>query len=132
MYIYDDFVVYPTKNGNFKVEMYSNDENAKTIVRINRKEIEVYEDINVDPEMIAILIAIIKFMRMDSFKVDRDVLEGFVEDITISKNFKRKVTCLLETWSIEYLIEMLESMKYSEMVDMFNLETSELFSYLNI
>lgn len=132
MYIYDDFVVYTTKNGNFKVEMYSNDENAKTIVRINRKEIEVYEDINVDPEMIAILIAIIKFMRMDSFKVDRDVLEGFVEDITISKNFKRKVTCLLETWSIEYLIEMLESMKYSEMVDMFNLETSELFSYLNI
>ena len=132
MYIYDDFVVYTTKNGNFKVEMYSNDENAKTIVRINRKEIEVYEDINVDPEMIAILIAIIKFMRMDSFKVDRDVLEGFVEDITISKNFKRKVTCLLETWSIEYLIEMLESMKYSEMVDMFNLETSELFSYINI
>ena len=132
MYIYDDFVVYTTKNGNFKVEMYSNDENAKTIVRINRKEIEVYKDINVDPEMIAILIAIIKFMRMDSFKVDRDVLEGFVEDITISKNFKRKVTCLLETWSIEYLIEMLESMKYSEMVDMFNLETSELFSYLNI
>ena len=132
MYIYDDFVVYTTKNGNFKVEMYSNDENAKTIVRINRKEIEVYEDINVDPEMIAILIAIIKFMRMDSFKVDRDVLEGFVEDITISKNFKRKVTCLLETWSIEYLIEMLESMKYSEMVDMFNLETSEFFSYLNI
>ena len=132
MYIYDDFVVYTTKNGNFKVEMYSNDENAKTIVRINRKEIEVYEDINVDPEMIAILIAIIKFMRMDSFKVDRDVLEGFVEDITISKNFKRKVTCLLETWSIEYLIEMLESMKYSEMVDMFNLETSELLRYINI
>ena len=132
MYIYDDFVVYTTKNGNFKVEMYSNDGNTKTIVRINRKEIEVYEDINVDPEMIAILIAIIKFMRMDSFKVDRDALEGFVADITISKNFKRKVTCLLKTWSIEYLIEMLENMKYSEMVEMFNLETSDLSNYLNI
>lgn len=126
MYIYDDFVVNITEQGNFKVEMYSNDEDTRTTVRISRKEIEVYESSNVDPEMIAIFVAIIKFMRMNSFKVVKDEFEGVEKDITLSENFKRKFSQLLKTCSIEYLIEMLKGMKYSEMVEMFELDVPDI------
>mgnify|MGYP004523938171 CR=1 FL=1 len=132
MYIYDDFVVNTTEQGNFKVEMYSDDLNTKTTVRISRKEIEAYESSNVDSEMIAIFVAIIRLMRMDSFKVNKDEFEGFVKDITLSRDFKTKFLHLLRTCSIEYLIEMIKDMKYSEMVYMFDLEISELIQYLNI
>ena len=117
---------YITEQGNFKVEMYSNDEDTRTTVRISRKEIEVYESSNVDPEMIAIFVAIIKFMRMNSFKVVKDEFEGVEKDITLSENFKRKFSQLLKTYSIEYLIEMLKGMKYSEMVEMFELDVSDI------
>lgn len=132
MYIYNDFVVNTTEQGNFKVEMYSNDEDTRTTVRISRAEIEVYENSNVDLEMIAIFVAIIRFMRIDSFKANKDESEGFVRDITLSKNFKRKFSYLLKTWSIEYLIEMLKDMKYSEMIEMFELEIPSITKYLNL
>lgn len=132
MYIYDDFVVNTTKHGNFKVEMYSDDEDTRTTVRISRKEIEFYESSNVDPEMIVISVAIIKFMRMNSFKVIKDEFEGVEKDITLSENFKRKFLQLLKTGSIEYLIEKFKDMKYSEMTKIFKMDVSDIKGYLNI
>ena len=132
MYIYDDFVVNTTKHDNFKVEMYFDDEDTRTTVRISRKEIEFYESSNVDPEMIVIFVAIIKFMRMNSFKVIKDEFEGVEKDITLSENFKRKLLQLLKTVSIEYLIEKFKDMKYSEMIKMFKMDFSDIKGYLNI
>ena len=112
--------------------MYSDDEDTRTTVRISRKEIEFYESSKVDPEMIVIFVAIIKFMRMNSFKVIKDEFEGVEKDITLSENFKRKFLQLLKTGSIEYLIEKFKDMKYSEMTKMFKMDVSDIKGYLNI
>lgn len=129
MYIYGDFVVDKTRKGNFKVVMYSSDEDARTIVRISRDEVEELLSDNIDDEMIAILIAIIRFMRIYSFKENSN--EEFVADITKTKKFKRKLLSVLDVCSIEHLIETFEDVKYSEIVEVFDKRASEIIEYIS-
>ena len=127
MYIYDNFVVNTTDRDNFKVEMYSDDEYAKTTIIISRKEIEGLVNSNVDCEMIAILIAIIRYQRAYAFKNDG---QDVTKDITLTKTFKTKMLVVLENYSIEYLIEIFKDMKYSSVMGIFDRPTAEILVYL--
>ncbi len=128
MYIYDNFVVNTTDMGNFKVEMHADDEYAKTTIIISRKEIEgLVNNSNVDCEMIAILIAIIRYQRAYAFKNDG---QDTTKDITLTETFKTKMLVVLENYSIEYLIEIFKDMKYSSVMGIFYRPTAELLDYL--
>lgn len=123
MCIYENFVVNETEKGNYEVVIYSNDEELKKVIRINRNEVKrVLGDTN--DEMLIILMGVIKLRRIYSFKKNSN--NGFVKDITKTKDFKRNVLDILNVCSIEYLIERLSKMKYSEIITLFEMNPKDI------
>ena len=67
LYIYENYVVKTAKGGNFEVTLNFGDEDSEAKVIVN-KDIEKFVNENAEIEMVAIIIAIIKFARIYSRK----------------------------------------------------------------
>lgn len=129
MYIYENYVVSTTENGNFEVILNFGDEDSEATIRLNKSEVEKFVNENLRPEMVAIIIAIIKFARIFSCKVDENGRAS--KDITKLDTFKYRFDNVLNAFSFEYLEEKFNGLKYSDIVTMFDWDIPTIIDYLS-
>ena len=128
MYIYENYVVKTAKGGNFEVTLNFGDEDSEAKVIVN-KDIEKFVNENAEIEMVAIIIAIIKFARIYSRK--EDGREKIGKDITRTEEFETKFLKVINTFPFEYLEEKFNGLKYSEILTIFNWDVPSIIEYFN-
>lgn len=128
LYIYEDYVVKTAKGGNFEVTLNFGDEDSEAKVIVN-KDIEKFVNENAEIEMVAIIIAIIKFARIYSRK--EDGREKIGKDITSTEEFETKFLKVINTFPFEYLEEKFNGLKYSEILTIFNWDVPSIIKYFN-
>ncbi len=128
LYIYENYVVKTAKGGNFEVTLNFGDEDSEAKVIVN-KDIEKFVNENAEIEMVAIIIAIIKFARIYSRK--EDGREKIGKDITRTEEFETKFLKVINTFPFEYLEEKFNGLKYSEILTIFNWDVPSIIEYFN-
>ncbi len=128
LYIYENYVVKTAKGGNFEVTLNFGDEDSEAKVIVN-KDIEKFVNENAEIEMVAIIIAIIKFARIYSRK--EDGREKIGKDITSTEEFETKFLKVINTFPFEYLEEKFNGLKYSEILTIFNWDVPSIIEYFN-
>lgn len=128
LYIYENYVVKTAKGGNFEVTLNFGDEDSEAKVIVN-KDIEKFVNENAEIEMVAIIIAIIKFARIYSRK--EDGREKIGKDITRTEEFETKFLKVINTFPFEYLEEKFNGLKYSEILTIFNWDVPTIIEYFN-
>ena len=128
LYIYENYVVKTAKGGNFEVTLNFGDEDSEAKVIVN-KDIEKFVSENAEIEMVAIIIAIIKFARIYSRK--EDGREKIGKDITRTEEFETKFLKVINTFPFEYLEEKFNGLKYSEILTIFNWDVPSIIEYFN-
>lgn len=128
LYIYENYVVKTAKGGNFEVTLNFGDEDSEAKVIVN-KDIEKFVNENAEIEMVAIIIAIIKFARIYSRK--EDGREKIGKDITSTEEFETKFLKVINTFPFEYLVEKFNGLKYSEILTIFNWDVPSIIKYFN-
>ncbi len=128
LYIYENYVVKTAKGGNFEVTLNFGDEDSEAKVIVN-KDIEKFVNENAEIEMVAIIIAIIKFARIYSRK--EDGREKIGKDITSTEEFETKFLKVINTFPFEYLEEKFNGLKYSEILTIFNWDVPSIIKYFN-
>ncbi len=128
LYIYENYVVKTAKGGNFEVTLNFGDEDSEAKVIVNN-DIEKFVNENAEIEMVAIIIAIIKFARIYSRK--EDGREKIGEDITKKEEFETKFLKVINTFPFEYLEEKFNGLKYSEILTIFNWDVPSIIEYFN-
>lgn len=111
-YFYDDYEVsVKPKSYVVKVKTFEAEE---VKVRIDKKIIEKI-DSKEDPEMVAIVCAVIEFIKTDAKKWDKPSERTIIK----SDDFAKKLSSILMTRSIEDLIHEVSCMKYYEIREYF-------------
>lgn len=128
LYIYENYVVKTAKGGNFEVTLNFGDEDSEAKVIVN-KDIEKFVNENAEIEMVAIIIAIIKFARIYSRKEDGRKKIG--KNITSTEEFETKFLKVINTFPFEYLEEKFNGLKYSEILTIFNWDVPSIIEYFN-
>ena len=128
LYIYENYVVKTAKGGNFEVTLNFGDEDSEAKVIVN-KDIEKFVNENAEIEMVAIIIAIIKFARIYSRK--EDGREKIGKDITRTEEFETKFLKVINTFPFEYLEEKFNGLKYTEILTIFNWDVPTIIEYFN-
>ena len=128
LYIYENYVVKTAKGGNFEVTLNFGDEDSEAKVIVNN-DIEKFFNENAEIEMVAIIIAIIKFARIYSRK--EDGREKIGKDITRTEEFETKFLKVINTFPFEYLVEKFNGLKYSEILTIFNWDVPSIIEYFN-
>ena len=128
LYIYENYVVKTAKGGNFEVTLNFGDEDSEAKVIVN-KDIEKFVNENAEIEMVAIIIAIIKFARIYSRK--EDGREKIGKDITSTEEFETKFLKVINTFPFEYLEEKFNGLKYLEILTIFNWDVPSIIKYFN-
>ena len=118
------------KNNNGEIFYIAPTEGAGADVPLEYKEyIEKFVNENAEIEMVAIIIAIIKFARIYSRK--EDGREKIGKDITRTEEFETKFLKVINTFPFEYLEEKFNGLKYSEILTIFNWDVPTIIEYFN-
>lgn len=111
-YIYDDFSVKETSHSYVVTrEIPGEDKKKARIAKDVLKKVKTNDDI----EMVAIICAILEFIRFDSKKINRNAEQTLLNDI----DFPERLSNFLNTRCIEEAVEELLEKKYFEVKELF-------------